>query len=506
MSAVIEETPAAVREAETGGARAVFALARFEARRLLLSKVVLVCFVLYAALVVWRTPDSWDGFPALQNADRATQNGPLLIGFAVLLGANAAALRSRRYGTEAWFGALVVSAGRRTAAHLLSLVPVVLLTVLFVAWQFTWEALKPGAIGSGSPAELAVGPLTVLLLGAAGVLLARLVRSVWAGPLAGALYLLTFVAGPFPTGGEDATWLSPVVPGATYQSLPSDLLGRPAAWHALYLTGLALFLAFLAVLVSGGRSAAVKAGVAVTLAMGLTGAYGQTGGESAELIAARKRVSLTPETEQRCVERNGSRYCAFDEWLPRTEDWAEVVDEVRSLAGGSAHSRPLLVRQRIDLTYGLDSDTAIDPVTRRNQVTVGTDWGGNRVPEFSAAVASVLVAGSEEEGSAVCDGRMVTVMWLALAWQDDPVSALSRVRLDDSVEGAAVVLSPTEPMEMAGAHTEVVRRLLEKDDRDGVAEKVRAHWDELTTPGVTTARAAELLEIPGPVEADECEG
>ncbi|MEU4652355.1 ABC transporter permease [Streptomyces sp. NPDC023723] len=503
---MVEESPAAVREAAAGGGvPAVYALARVEARRLSRSAVVVVCFVLYAAWVVWRTRDSWDGFPALQNADRATQSGPLLIGFAVLLAANFAALRSHRHGTAEWFGALVLSPGRRTAAHLLSLVPVVLLTALFVAWQFGWEALKPGAVGHGSPAELLVGPLTVLLLGAAGVLLARLVRSAWAAPLAAVLYLLTCVDGPFPVGGDDGAWLGPVVPGVTATTLPSDLLGRPAAWHALYLVGLALFLAFLSVLVAGGRGVTVTAGLAVTLAMGLVGGVAQLGGESAALVAARERVSVAPEKEQRCVTRDGSTYCAFPEWTPRTGAWAEVVHRVRSLAGGSAHDRPLLVRQRIDARYGPYTDVAIEPATRRDQVTVGTDWGGNRVPEFSAAVAAVLVTGSEREAGVVCDGRMVTIMWLALSWQDDELDALRRVRLDDSVEGSAVVLAPTDPLQMTAGQTDVVRRLLERD-RDGVGAKVRAHWDELTSPGVATARAAELLGVSGAVKADVCEG
>ncbi|CAM5405310.1 ABC transporter OS=Streptomyces fumanus OX=67302 GN=GCM10018772_29210 PE=4 SV=1 [Streptomyces fumanus] len=66
---------------------------------------------------------------------------------AVLLSANLAVLRSRRHGTEDQFAVLVVPRGRRTAAHALALLPVVLLTAGCVTGQFTREALKPGAIG-----------------------------------------------------------------------------------------------------------------------------------------------------------------------------------------------------------------------------------------------------------------------------------------------------------------------------------------------------------------------
>ncbi|MFJ8542960.1 ABC transporter permease [Streptomyces sp. NPDC093586] len=507
MSAVPTTAPPA---ADTGprvsGARAVPALARFEARRLLLSIPVAVAFVVYVAWIVWRTRDSWDGYPALQDADRATQSGPLLVGLAVLLQANAAALRSLRHGTEDQFAILVVSPWRRTAAHVLSVVPAALLTAVCVAGQFGWEAAKPGAVGSGSPAELLVGPLTVLLFGVFGVLLGRVARSPFAAPLLVVCLLITLVLGTAPGEMDGLSWLAPAVIESGTDTLPSDLLGRPAAWHALYLAGAVLCLAFLAVLAAGGRRIAVQAGVALSLALAVTGGVLQAKGvdPSPELTAARERVSVSPEKEQTCVEHGRSTYCAFPDWEPRTGTWAEVVDRVQSLAGGTAHDRRLVVRQRLDARYGLGEDTAIPPLTAPDQVTVGTAWGGNRVPEFSTAVASVLVTGSEKAGSAVCDGRMVTIMWLSLSWQDDPMNALRRVRLDDSVEGSAVVLSPTDPLSMTEGQTDVVRRLLEKP-RPGVAERVKTHWAELTSPKVTTAEAAGLLGVAGPKEADSCE-
>ncbi|MFI8947982.1 ABC transporter permease [Streptomyces sp. NPDC053750] len=507
MSAVLEEAPPAVDAgARGGGTRAVLALARFEARRLLLSVPVVIAFVGYVAWIVWRTRHAWDDHPALQDADRATQGGPLFIGLAVLLSTNHAVLRSVRRGTEDHFAVLVLTPWRRTVAHALAVVPTVLLTAVCVAGQFTWEALKPGAIGHGSPAELLVGPLTVLLFGALGVLLARMVRSALAGPLLMVLLLFTLVLGTGPGGSDGLSWLSPVVAGLGSNTLPSDLLGRPAAWHALYLAGAALCMGFLAVLVAGGRNAVVQAGAALTLALAVTGGVLQAGGvaPSPELTAARERASVSPEKEQTCVEHGRSTYCAFPEWVPRTGTWAGVVDRVQSLTGGSAHDQRLVVRQRIDARYGLDGDPAIPAQTAPHLVTVGTAWGGNRVPEFSSAVAAVLVTGTEEAGSELCDGRMVTLMWLSLSWQDDPMDALRRVRLDDSVEGSAIVLSPTDPLSMTEGQTDVVRRLLEKPPA-GVGERVKAHWAELTAPGVTTARAAELLGVAGPEKADSCE-
>ncbi|MBQ0882182.1 ABC transporter permease [Streptomyces sp. RT42] len=506
MSAVLTTTAPDTVEAGPRGAgvRAVFALAGIEARRMLTSLPVVLVFLGYVTWIVWRGDSDWSAYPALQDADRATQSMPMFFGLAIMMSANFAALRSRRHGTEAHFAVLVMPAWQRTAAHALSVVPAAVLTAVCVAGQFAREAVKPGAVGHGSPAELAVGPLTVLLFGTIGVLLAPVLRSVLAAPLAVVLLLFVSVLGTGPSGTDGTSWLSPVVAAISSDTLPSELLGRPAAWHALYLTGAALCAAFLAVLLAGGRNPAVRAGVALSLALAVTGGVLQARGvtPSPELTAARERASVRPE--QTCVERDGSTYCAFDEWVPRVSAWAGVVERVRSLAGGAARERRIVVRQRIDARYGLEGDAAIPALTEPGQVTVGTAWGGNRVPEFSSAVAAVLVAGTEAEGSELCDGRMVTVMWLSLAWQDDPMDALRRVRLDDSVRGSAIVLSPTDPLTMTEGQTDVVRRLLEEPPT-GVGQRVKEHWDELTAPGVTTARAAEVLGVKGPDKADSCE-
>ncbi|MFI6563048.1 ABC transporter permease [Streptomyces sp. NPDC050534] len=507
MTAVLEETSVEVRSAGRRGSwAAVFALARFEARRLLLSIPVLLALAVYAAWIVWQTPDFENGYPALQDADRATQSTPLLVGLAVLVCANRAVLRSVRRDTERHFAVLVLPRSLRTAAHALAVVPVALLTAVGVLGQFGWAALSSGAVGSGSPGELLVGPLTVLLFGMLGVLVARLVPSLIAAPMFIVLLLVLFVGGGFPAGGGErgTRWLEPVVSVANSKALPSALMDRPAAWHALYLAGLALTVALLAVLAGGGCGWTLSGALAAAVALALTGGILQTGALPAATKAARERASVSPEKEQPCVRRGTSTYCAFPEWTPRADTWAGVVRDVQSGAGGAAHTQPLVVRQRIDARYGLDSDAAIEPSTTPHQVTVGTAWGGNRVPEFSAAVAAVLVAGDEKAAGSLCDGRMVTVMWLALNRLPDPMTSLRNVRLDDSVTGSAIVLSPTDPMNMTAGQTDVVRELLGRP-AGSVATRVKAHWAELTAPKVTTARVAQLLGVTAPKAADKCE-
>ncbi|WAU85849.1 ABC transporter permease [Streptomyces sp. Qhu-G9] len=475
---------------------AVFALARFEARELRMTVSFLAFAVLYVAWIVWQTTQRQGDYPVLQDVDRDTQGMPVLVGLAVMLGVNRAVLRSHRRDTDRHFGVLVVEPWRRTVAHVLSVVPAVLFTAVCAGVQFTWAALKSGAVGHGSPAELAVGPLTVLLFGVFGVLVARLVRSVFAAPLLLVLLLFALLFVASPSGTAWASWLGPVVTESGSTPLPSDLLERPAAWHALYLGGLCLFVAAVAVLVSGGRTTVVKAVVAGSLALTLVGVAGQSGGTPPGSTPARDRATLTPDKVQSCLTHDRSTYCAYPEWTGRTADWAAVVDRVQNLAGGRAGGERLTVQQRIDARHGLGSQAVLSPFGEPGRVSVGTTWGGNRVPEFATAVASVLVLGNEKAAlEPICDARVVTIMWLALGADPDPMAALRDVRVDDSVSGSAIVLSPTEPFSMSAEQTRIVRELLQKP-RYSVIPKVKAGWTELTSAGTTTAEAARLLGVP----------
>ncbi|MFD5914580.1 ABC transporter permease [Streptomyces massasporeus] len=502
MTTVVEKPLAPAIPDESGGPfKAVLALALFESRRLLTRIPVLLAFAVYLGWTVWRAGKAWGDYPALQDADRATQNAPMLVGLAVLVSVNQAALRSRRHGTERHFAVLLLPHWCRTVAHALSVVAAALVTAVCVAGQFGWEALRPGAIGQGSAGELLVGPLTVLLSGLAGLLMAGLVRSVLAAPLLVVFGLFLFAF--WGTSDDASRWLLPAVGEFTSNTLPSDLMGRPAGWHALYLAGLALLLGLVAILAAGGRKPAVLAGAAGALAMTLVGAVAQSGGDSPRLVKARERATVHPEQVQTCVRRDGSTYCAFPEWGPRVGDWAGVVDRVRSLAGGAAHEQDVVVRQRVEARYGLSGDGALMPLERPHEVTVGTQWGGNRVPEFSAAVAGVLIAGDEKAATSICDARIVPLMWLAVGWESDPLDALRRVRLDDSITGSAMVLQPTDGLSMTVAQTEVLRALLDLP-RGEAAARVKDRWRELTAPKITAARAAELLDLPEPEGEDKC--
>ncbi|MCX4763162.1 ABC transporter permease [Streptomyces sp. NBC_01275] len=494
---------------EARRAAAVLALARFETRELFLQIPVLFFLALYIALVVWRLAheEGMNDFPILNMVDRDTQESPLLLGIALLVCVNSATLRSRKNGTVQQFDVLAMDPWRRTLAHVLSVVPFAALTAVAVGAEFTRAALKPGAIGHGSFGELALGPLSILASGVLGVLLARLAPS----PLAAMVfvvagYLLVITASASVDEGGWAGWLSPTIFGADTNGdpVPSDLIGRPAAWHALYVAALCVLLACAALLLSGGRNRAVKTAGALALAATVAGAIGQYPRDASALDAARRTASETPQKVQSCTTYDGSTYCSFPEWSVVRSDWADVVDRVQSLAGGAAAKAPLTVRQRVDLSGGIESDSTLASSATPQEVTVGTRWGGNRVPEFAVGVASVVVMGTEAAALDACDARNVTTMWLALGADPTPLQTFKNLRLDDSTEGSGVVLAPTNPLSLTARQTAVVRELLDRPRAD-VTARVKAHWTELTSANTTTAEAAKLLGVPVPEEAEKCE-
>jgi hypothetical protein len=242
----------------------------------------------------------------------------------------------------------------------------------------------------------------------------------------------------------------------------------------------------------------------VALAATVAGVNGQAPGTSASLQATRKAEADSPGKFQTCVERDGSRYCAYPDWKGWAADWAGVVHRVQSEAGGEAATTRLTVRQRIEEITDLTTDATLPTSSTRGTVTVGTQWGGNRVPEFAVGVARVLVAGNEQASVEMCDARAVTTMWLALATDPTPTDTFRHLRIDDSLSGSAAVLTPDGGSMSVSAHqTQVVRELL-REPHDEIASRVKADWQALTSPKTTVTEAARLLGVKAPKGADDC--
>ena len=269
MSTVLE-TPARGRRAGAPATRPgppSFALARFEARELLLQIPVLSSSPSCTSpgpCGSCSTQRQGD-YPVLQDVDRGTQGMPMLVGLApVMLGVNRAVLRSRRRDTDralrrAGHGA-VAAYGRPRAVRRAR---AVLFTALVVGVQFTWAGAQarrgrprfarrtrrgPADGPAVRRARCPAGPPDPLGLRRAGPRWSYL--------------LFALLSAASPGGTAWVSWLGPVVTESGSDTVPLRPAGRPAAWHALYLVGLSPVAGRLAVLVSGGRTTVVKAVVA----------------------------------------------------------------------------------------------------------------------------------------------------------------------------------------------------------------------------------------------------
>ncbi|MFD9111786.1 ABC transporter permease [Streptomyces bottropensis] len=500
-------TPVAAPRPESirvrGGRRAVLALARVEARRLLLHPLVLIAVAVYVTLLLGSSDESEDTYPVLQDIDRETQIGQLLLGLAVMVAVNLAVLRSHRRGTEPYFGVLVLPSWRRTVAHLLSVLPTVLVGALIVAGQFTAAALKPGAVGHGSLSELATGPLLVLLPGALGVLLGVVARSAFVAPLAVVAVLAVTMV--FVADAGSSAWLrglAPVLFDEGARPLPSDLLGRPAAWHALYLLALTVLVAAGAVLVSGGRTRAVRATALGALGAVVTTVVLQGTAPTDAVRAARETATRTPATVQDCERRGTTTYCAFPEFTPWIDEWARVTDGVRSLAGAPDATRALTVRQRVAALDGPSGQRELSPAAP-GEATASTAWGGERELEFAASVARGLVVEHERYEGVYCDARGVLMVWLAIRATRDGEAMFEK--LGQGPYSPGVIQAPVAAVVLRGRELAVLQAVLDEPAKE-VDRKVKAAWAELSAPGTSTDRVAALLGVTAPAEtADDRE-
>ncbi len=207
-----------------------------------------------------------------------------------------------------------------------------------------------------------------------------------------------------------------------------------------------------------------------------------------------RKASATPDKVQNCVTARKVDVLRLPQWTGRTADWAEVVQRVQSLAGGPASAERLTVRQRVDARSGLESDAALEPAKTPGVATVGTRWGGNRIPEFAVGVA----AGFWRQGRGVQRRRVRRprgdhhAAAVGLQSAAHHAAPCPHRRLHHRRRAA---LAPTNPISMNAAQTEVIKELLQKP-RYSVIPKVKAHWSELTSPKTTTAQVAQLLGVP----------
>ncbi|MGW1147815.1 ABC transporter permease [Streptomyces sp. NPDC002454] len=507
--------------------RAQWALARVEAARTLRHPALLTALLLYTALWAWQEGNGGPHgpYPVLQEEDRHTQVPLLLLAAGALVGTHLAATRMHRHGAGPLCGVLALHPWRRTAAHLLAALPPAALAAVLAAARTARYAASPDAVGSPSPAELATGPVVVLLAGCAGVALAHLTRSAAAGPLAVLLLAALVLCGAL--GVPGTRWWAPVgVADEWTDPLPSALMHRAAGTHLGYLAAVTGALVLFALVRAGARARALRPALALLAVTAVAAGAAQFRPLPDDLAAHRLDVERRPGDHQRCRTVDRVTFCAFPEFLPRTARWRGITDGVLARVPTVERTGRYAVRQRIFLDGHGEGFARPAPLAAwarddarhgtPGAVTVGTRWdtdamGEDAVLSFAVRFAGRVVGGpcrpdAPPRSGRLCGARAVTTLWLAAQATGQTANALRSLHRRSF--GGGIGLTTLGSAEFLSVDAPAVRVVLDLLDRpaDEVGARLRATWPALVDERTSTARAARLLGAPVPAPADTARG
>lgn len=463
------------------------ALARFEARRMVRHPVV---WLGAAVAVVVQYTELVEFAPVLDRLSVLTSWWLLpLAAIAVWFGGDAG-LRGRGHGDGDPLQVSAVGSEWRVVGTLFGLLGVVGVGLVAHAVVIGW-ALARGAVTAPIIGEVAAGLLTVWLFGAAGVAAAR-----WFPHPAVPLMVALVPVGLLFIGGEDYFYQSgwePVLgfewwfPVVDIGPEPYLMLFRPAALHAVYLIGLLVALAGVALARSRLLWAALTvAGMAVVTVAGPA--------QMGEVPEARRVQTLAAligdDAELTCETHDGVRHCVLPGYRGWINRWAEAVAPV--IAAGPAGAVDGIEFRQYPLYFGYvlaDGsemngpwwwDHAVaDAMTRPDLVTTGTVWGWDgRVQAYhlaGRAVGCPLDCPGESQG--------VVRLWLALHHPK------TRDDLQRTMERSPPSLSECIAVDLW--------------DDPAATAAIHANWDLLTDPATTFGSLETVLGVDVPDGADE---
>lgn len=509
--------------ADTGSPRrAMFALARVESVRLLRHPVSIGGVLLFLGPWVfgWIT-GSVSQYPVL-SADVAIVQllGMMTVGIAAMIAANLVSLRPHRHRTESLYEVLVLPARWRTGGLLFALVPFVSLVAIVSVARAAILALLPASAGRFDLAEVLTTPVVALLLGAVGVLLARVVRSTVVGLLAALVVaVVAFVGMTLSISDVAVRWLLPVA--MLSDVVPSDFSDRPATWHLLYLVGLVALVVVAALARtesghSGVRGSKLAVGAGLAAIVFVAGGVPQLLPDDAAL-RARTVAMDDPAPSQTCRRVGDVTYCAYRDFTGWIDGWDNVLRGVRRAVPDNLAVGPgLAVRQRFDVPdrklVGLDGSSMTTSgqelerlqVWRRadaaagtpEAVPIGVSWGDeSSEATLAGAVAYRLITGKgSPDNGLVCGARGALLVWLV--GQATPETA-SGLRKRDRSSWGALALGDGSLSELAVPDYDAASGLaLLKKPLPEATALVRQHWQELTAPAADAARFATLVGVP----------
>ena len=276
---------------------------------------------------------TWHAAPVLHRDDVFMAAAMLPLAAATLIVANLAVSRATRNATDELYETTSSSPGLRIVGHIASLAYAVALALALIGVMFAYLFLD-APVGTARIAEIAVGPLTVVLFGVIGVTIGRWNPHPALGPMAvvvaGALQymLIQPIVGALATNStvrNPSGWLAPWVPMSMTGEVPSELVIRPAGWHLLYLTGIILIFSATALTRRGSRARLLPLFLAGAAAFVL-GTVGQLTPASASQRAELVALMEHPEDHQVCEERNGVTYCAYPAYIGWIDRWAAPIE------------------------------------------------------------------------------------------------------------------------------------------------------------------------------------
>lgn len=302
-------------------------LARADSQRLL-RHPAFIAGVIVTPLIILAATDSEHSWWKISGGIAL---GLVPLGWLTIVAANLATLRPRRTGADELFSTLPAPQPVRTTAGLTAGIgPVVVATILaaaaVVAIALTRDALR----GSPRWTEIAAGLLIVAGSVCVGVAVARWLPSAGFGVLAAIATMLLqarFL--------DVSTW-----PWNRDESDPARFLGflaeptavrdpflelRPAGWHLLYLAGLVVVMAGVALAREGMRrpvAIVLAVGVVATVTAGWVQTRPPSQGREDEMVA----YLTDPMAHQVCRTMASVRYCAYPDYRADLPDWRARVE------------------------------------------------------------------------------------------------------------------------------------------------------------------------------------
>lgn len=462
--------------------RIVFQLARFEGRRQFRSPFLWLAAAM-SGFLVWFVMLDQPATLYWRSVALAGASFPLAV-VAMVLG-NASALRD--HSTRVGETIEVPPAGRDlrmlglTAAAWTPFLVSLAVSLFAVVFSLTDDPA-----GTFNFAELAVGPLVVLLGQSVGVLLGRWIPSTLAVPLVLVVLAGLFSIQDFWPGERTIPAASPFLPWRKPYTDWVQAEPRMPLMHLAYLLGLTGFATALA---SRRWRALIVSGIVV---LGACAGLARVEVAGEEVVAT---VDRWADTQQKiCEEHGGVTFCALDGYESWIDDWSIVVDRIRLLVPGGMGL--LEVRQTPSYAEHTDSDPTVAHVHGR--LIVDSDLTKQILAPELGLPGTRAEAAAMHPDLPACMASSLPVLVSGQA-RGVAFAVLTELAVPGSLQTAG--FGETFQMghiEISIEEAELAFRILDRP-REDILTVFHDHWNEVMDPRTTTASLASWfgLEAPG---------